>query len=234
MSTEYGPLRIGDIEILSSLRRTSGIHEWYNYRRRGREYEVDAPIGKLDITLDVKFRIAPTDPTKTKRFTSGNHKERYDYVKANMIMEWFDTISIPIEVVEPDTQIIELVDDPELKDKIRNAIRVQRCGFKKNLIWVSARIEADKYKLPMPVAFKVIWRVNNKEWLVNEFVAGKSQLTHSHKPLVVYLKDFPLNATSVDVILRSSVELAEEHYDLTEIWQGEIIFPYQPLILYDK
>lgn len=87
----------------------------------------------------------------------------------------------------------------------------------------------------MSVAFKVFWRVKGKEWLVNNFVAIKSPFTYSNDNANIYLEDFPLDATHVDVILRSSVELAEKYNACTRIWQGEIVIPDQQLeIIEDK
>ena len=230
IARDYGPLRIDDDEIPSSFRSRYGEFDGRGSNHRsGTRYEVDAILGKHEITLQFHFNVAPIHVVNRETLINMNDEYRMTFFEKNKIHEWYDSSSITIEVVAQETPVIEIINAPELKDTIRKAITVSKCVLKKKNWYYQPDMLVKVDDIPVPVAFEVYWRVGEKEWLVNNLSATKSPtiVTSHNRP--IQTNDFPLDATHVDVIFRSSTAVAEKRIGFERIWQGEIVFPNQPL-----
>ncbi len=154
-----------------------------------------------------------------------------DHLKSITVADWVERFEIPIEIVEPDAPVVELVDDPTLTDAISKAIRVINCEIVSSTDgrkW--ARLELDADSLPMAIGFDVIWRAEQKEWKIGGVAASRNDHFVSFTPdWEVNLDEFPTNVTAVDIVLRSNPLYCEHTADIERIWQGEIVFPNQPL-----
>lgn len=225
---DYGPLRIGDIEVRASVGHGAGsIDGRGGSGRLGSMFTINAPLGKHEMSLQYRFRAAPADSIDTEEFFEMSWDDGEKIIEAHKFLDWIDTVRVPVEVVAPGEPVIELVDDPALKEVIRQAITLQEIRLTQD-----RRLEARSWiefdTLPMPVGFEVLWRVGEREWLVQRITALESAGSvdsHLHR---LGVEGFPMDATHVDIILRSSVRVAEGRYGLNRIWQGEIVFPNQP------
>ena len=69
VTRDYGPLRIDDIEIQASVGdgasslHTGGMH------RRGSQFTINAPLGKHEMSLQYRFRAAPSDSIENEAFS---------------------------------------------------------------------------------------------------------------------------------------------------------------------
>ena len=225
---DYGPLRLGDIELAT---RGSGTGAGPLGRGGGWSMsprKIDAPLGKYEVSFECRFRAAPADLIDRLALHDSSKADRETMIETHKFLDWIDTVRVPVEVVAPGEPVIELVDDPALREVIRQAITIKQV-----LLAQDRRLEARSWiefdTLPMPVGFEVLWRVGEREWLVQRITAlepAGSVDSHLHR---LGVEGFPIDATHVDIILRSSAESAEQRVGLNRIWQDEIVFPNQPL-----
>ncbi|MEE9131062.1 MAG: hypothetical protein V3T84_13670 [Phycisphaerales bacterium] len=229
VTRDYGPLRIDDIEVRASFgHRASSLDGRGGSSRHGSMFTINASLGKHEMSLQCRFRAAPSDSIEAEAFFEMSWEDVEKIVEAHKFLDWIDTVRVPVEVVAPGDPVIDLVDDPALKEIIRKAITIQQIRLTQGRR-LEARCWFEFDALPMPVGFEVFWRVGEREWLVQSITALESAgSVYSHRHWFG-AKGFPIDATHVDIILRSSVRIAEGRVALNRIWQGEIVFPNQPL-----
>jgi hypothetical protein len=88
-------------------------------------------------------------------------------------------------------------------------------------------VNVDAAPLPVDVAFDVFLRFDGREYPAG----GISFRAGVPSGYGTGVRNIPINApASVDVILRSSPDVARETIDLTQIWTGQIIYPNVPLV----
>lgn len=224
---DTGILRLGDTKISSGGGSISGSLAVGGGRSIVTR-KFDAPLGKHLLTGKVRFRVAPFDLTDPAKLMSNKRKNRDDVIDDVKILDWVETASIQIEIVAPDEPVIELIDDPLLKEAIRNAIVVKPLNFE-----IARRPDSisliEFEELPMPVGFKVFLRADGKEWPVLNITAFENNRTTESSFLIQSTEDLPIDATHVDIILRSSVQAAEQRAGLNQIWQGEIVIANQQI-----
>lgn len=137
------------------------------------------------------------------------------------------TISAPFEVLPKGARRVEWIEDPALGERIRQCITVRDVSASDTSF--SAFFAAIVINPPPPIdlAFEVIARTPAGEFPINKFdaPAGKTKIT------TLSARDFPPGAHvgKVDVVLRSSEEVARSTTYLTKGWKGEIVFRDVPV-----
>jgi hypothetical protein len=88
-------------------------------------------------------------------------------------------------------------------------------------------VNVDAAPLPVDVAFDVFLRIDGKEYPAG----GVSFHAGMQGGYLTSARGIPTNVpANADVILRSSPDVARQTIDLTQIWTGQIIYPYVPLV----
>ena len=88
-------------------------------------------------------------------------------------------------------------------------------------------VNVDAAPLPVDAAFDVFLRFDDREYPAG----GISFHAGMQGGYLTCARDIPTNVpANADVILRSSPEVARQTIDLTQIWSGQIIYPYVPLV----
>lgn len=225
---DYRLLRIGDIELDKGSSGTGagplGSGGSWSTRLR----KIDVPLGKYEVSIECRFRAAPADSIDHAEFVDLSNTDRETMIETHKLLDWIDTARRPVEVVATGDPVIELVDDPALKEVIREAITVRRVRLiQRRRLRAVCRIDFDT--LPIPVGFQVLWRVGEQEWPVQRITALETEGSVERHGPIMGVDGFPIDATRVDIILRSSAQSAEQRAGLDRIWQGEIVIPNLPL-----
>jgi hypothetical protein len=143
------------------------------------------------------------------------------------------TLRAEFEVVPADTQDVRKVADESLHAALQKQIRPPSLRLDR-----SAKLPAGKVRImmadsggwngspgpPMDLAFEILARTAGQEHRLGWMLVRKSG-----DP--AYLWDFSHEGPAVqtvDVILRSSAETARKTTDITEIWDGELVYPNVP------
>jgi hypothetical protein len=136
------------------------------------------------------------------------------------------------EVVPRDQEIVERVADPALEAAIRAAISIRTIAAWRLRRGTEVRCDVDIQDPPADVAFEVFVRAGEGEWSVG-LLSARAGAMHERSHIGLrraggaaanrLMRDFPVDAKTVDVILRPSSEAAEDG-GIYRIWDGEIIF----------
>lgn len=135
-------------------------------------------------------------------------------------------LSKPFELLKPGTPSVTLRPDPAAALKVRDTIRIRNVQATKQgtlLMWI------DSYSLPVNVAFSVIVRSDvDADISMGTF----SRAAHGGSFLISLAGKPPrsLRADHVQVLLLPSVAAAAQTVDLTEIWDGQIVYDDIPVI----
>lgn len=124
---------------------------------------------------------------------------------------------------EPD-DFMKPVDDPSLKENLLISVRPQDlalAGDPKTFTWTIAMTG-----LPMNVAFDVYVRVGTREQHLGVVSGRPERGTHYHSSENSWNHE-PVD--TVDVILRSSEEMARKTIDIYEFWEGELVHEDVPV-----
>lgn len=115
------------------------------------------------------------------------------------------------------SEMVKLIDKPELVDQIKKSLRVEQ--FNKN---PDGRYELGVHleKPPMNVAFSVFAKVGDKEFLMGD-LAGT---TSANGGMFMSPNSATIPAGKVSLIFRSDPAVARKTIDLLEIWKGEVVF----------
>jgi hypothetical protein len=150
------------------------------------------------------------------------------------LLRWTTTFTAPLRVEPEAVDVVALRPDPALEDTLCELIEVRQCA----LVAFGRSLRAQvRLKLPQPpvsVAFDVLWRVGQREWLVDYLVvpAGSRGIALATPPIPHQwgqLDGFPSWVGSVDLVLRTNPRVAEATVEITEVWDGEIVLEDVPL-----
>lgn len=177
---------------------------------------LDLEPGEHDLVLTYQFAVLRGDPYR-RRPDAEPPSDSY--------AEW--TMEFPLHVEVTEGYAVTLRDDPALADAIRSSIVVD-LNHHRVLSGSSTQTNLDQYGFvgiddaPDDLAFKVLLRADGVE------KEAGSILAEAGRNRRVWLDPQPRElfpeATVVDVILRSSAEVAERNIQMMSIWGGEIVF----------
>ncbi len=123
---------------------------------------------------------------------------------------------------------VTYVSDPALRDTLSRSISVAcwQPRWHRPKDEFAPQFTITTTPLPMDVAFRVLFRVRGKEFEADPVCIhrGRSYSGPHRSPGCQH----PV-PKSVDVILRSSKEVALDTFDIFEIWQGELVFNSVPV-----
>ena len=131
------------------------------------------------------------------------------------------TLKSTLKVVPKNpSEMVKLVDQPELAEQIKKSLRIDRFVKNSNGFYdLGLNIE----KPPINLAFSVFARVGGKEFRMGDIAADTSvNLGTSMNP-----SGFDIPAGKVQLIFRSDPAVARKTVDLVEIWNGEIVLDAQ-------
>jgi hypothetical protein len=78
---------------------------------------------------------------------------------------------------------------------------------------------------PKNVAFDVFVRQGDSEWRVGSFAVRRGEQTN-HAIMHEMPDDYAIGQVqTIEIVLRSSVQVAKQQVDITEFWDGEIVLP---------
>lgn len=146
-----------------------------------------------------------------------------------LLYERNETISDEFEVLaEEPTDYIKIVDDPALRQELYDAINPKE--FRHIQLYLEGDVEIGS--LPINVAFDVLIRMDELIAPVGTIVRARGDSTLRQYFLWSY-DELPFDRTkysdSFDLILRSNEKLVRETVDMTEAWQGELIYEDIPV-----
>lgn len=135
------------------------------------------------------------------------------------------------EVIPASTRdTVTIVRDQSLKEDLQRRIDFYSCHITpphKDPQSIQICFTADH--IPVELAFDVFLRVRGKEYPFNTLTSPKD-CKYSGYQKAAY--DGPV-ARTIDIVLRSNPKVARQTVDLTEMWEGELVFPDLPLKEYD-
>ena len=183
---------------------------------------LDLPLGSHSVGIDATFRV----------FARPGMLNRGYGFSSTQPSDWQFVISrrleAPIEILDRDSPGVRLVDDETLAAHMRTAVRPRLArrawrGQRERIVaWV------DFHSPPMNVAFDVVVRdtASSRECILGS-IAEKQGGGHTMAPSVELNDDtrWILNATTLEIVFRPSVDAAEATYDLSEIWGGTVVVP---------
>jgi hypothetical protein len=154
--------------------------------------------------------------------TPGEHEMEVRYFTAfyaersgseRPVWEGIDVHRGKVKVLEkPTDEYLKVVDAPELAEEIKASLKIKRFG---GYVGISTTGP------PINVAFRVWARINGKEHWVTD-VAFKKGVREGMGGSGILTELFKLK--NVDLIFRSSEEVAGKTVDLMEMWKGEVVF----------
>lgn len=127
------------------------------------------------------------------------------------------TLSVPLRIVDPDNEIVQLTLDPELRDQM------WKC-FRPGIHPSSAEyflMLGDNARPPFEYAFDVIARSSKGETKLGSF---HTQSYWSPLPYTVVRAPENFHEDQFDVVLRPSQDEAARSIDLVKIWGEEIVY----------
>lgn len=143
-------------------------------------------------------------------------------------IEWTMRFEETIEVVPPGAPLVELVAAPDLAQKVRDSLTIQRMSIRagpaEGPLTSSGTVQFTNP--PIDMAFDVVWVAGGKEFLAGDVAITQGQKTHGHG---IWGQIEGFDAESVDVILRPSARAAMQTTELTRIWGGEVRFEDVPV-----
>ena len=152
------------------------------------------------------------------------------------LAKWTLDLPLNVAVVPEGAELVVLRPDPRLEEEIRRSITI-------DLVNDRVRIGTMTYSYgdsggfigilnpPVDVAFDVFGRFHGEErhlctrYMKAGLVGMRSGVLDPSNPVT----DLFPSAESIDIIFRANPRVAEQTTDITEIWDGEIVFEDVPL-----
>lgn len=142
-----------------------------------------------------------------------------------ILHQWRVRLPIALEFVTPPDDVVTPVERPDLHDVLKAHLELRDLHLA-NGRWFNGIVRTDGPP-PMPVAFEVFVRVDDREWRIGSMHLAATDTTSWG--IGDSVKDFPADVNTVDVIFRSSAEVARGTTDIIEFWSGEIAYENVPL-----
>ena len=131
------------------------------------------------------------------------------------------TVAAPFEVLSKGARRVEWTEDPALGERIRHCVAVRDVSASDRSFSAFFSTIVIDPSPPIDLAFEIFARAAGGEFPIGTFdaSAGKTQV------IAVSARDFPPGARvgKVDVVLRSSEEVARSTTYLLKGWKGEIV-----------
>lgn len=138
-------------------------------------------------------------------------------------------MTAPLRVLGPDESPIALIAPPEHRSAVMASLRVTglRMGMEHGRQRAKLILNVTR-KPPVPLSFQVFVRSGQFEQQIGRFSArdGSTGVSGFEE----YFRDFPPDASAVDVIFRPDPASVEGQADWTEIWGQEIIIERVPVL----
>lgn len=164
--------------------------------------------GDHPVALQSKFRARSGPP---------------DDPKSKVIYEWTDTTRSGLYVVERLSNDLKLLDKPELRSTIAEAISASSIIPQRHSLGLTFSVRP----LPENIAFEIFVKDNGKEYRLSEMALPKGQQMNFHMGGQMF--ETPLSGDKVDIILRSSEKVGRKTVNLFDIWKGEIVLKDVPV-----
>lgn len=154
---------------------------------------------------------------------------------AGAFTEWEVDLASEIEIVSSGTTLIEVVDNADMLEQLRQGIRIHKGAITIRRNLGQLHIDGDLVlpTVPMDLAWRCWIEIGDSRWEVSQqsFAPGQSM-----PMMVLYaasqkkFENFPGDAKECRLIIRPDVTVAEESLDIGErILGGEIIIDHVPL-----
>jgi hypothetical protein len=135
---------------------------------------------------------------------------------------------LPLDFNVPDTALVSIaaLADEALRAPIRSAIELHPPRIVRSGGVLSTQSNIFVRSSPADIAFEVVWRYQDQSGEWREAIAGTLAMTARTTGGRLHTRHMPegFTARRVDIILRSSPEVAREVSELEQIWGGEIVF----------
>lgn len=211
LTVERSLLLIGETDY---TKRGWGGESWAPFGDNGgsgHSIRVEEPLGQHEVRGKWKVSVAS------------------EYL-GEAIHSWTLELSSLVAVVDESGDPITMLPDADLHADIAertsvNGVRV-RDADSEGRRWTDTMVNFRE--LPINVGFDVYWRIGEEEWLVGTATIGAMRGSYSfgcHEGL----EGLPDEVNAVTVVLRASKEAARRTIDLTEIWDGELVFEDVPV-----
>jgi hypothetical protein len=210
-----------------------GPNGWW-MRKRTLEMRIDGgPVQEAGGMLVMGFGGWSTDSTLSPVGTPGKHRlhlkvELATDVNASAGVNWDVNAAVARRTTQDLSADFQAIEGPTpITTTAAPDASVLRPLLKAKLMinspWYNVGIDANG--LPVDMAFDIFVRANG-----GEFPAGGASI-HRNAPggIGTGMQNFPADApANVDIILRSSEDVARTTLDMTQIWKGEIVFRNVP------
>jgi hypothetical protein len=131
----------------------------------------------------------------------------------------------PVEVLDPAAApSVTLLTDPALKNKLVACFRPDDFHYDSETESLTGVFHAGE--LPVSVAFEAFARIDHKEHPIGRIFGRQGEIK---TPRYCRCTCPPPGEATIDLILRSSPQVARSTLDLFEIWNGELIFDNVPV-----
>ena len=188
--------------------------------------EIDAPVGKHELQFEVDMGLV----SENSAFDMGPHGDRPGQAKRwpKPNHKWTRTVNIPLTIIGPDEDVIELFDDPAL-DPVKNGeLGVQRIIIQPHQDKLRGTITFDRAERPQtPVSFDVVLRIEGREYPAG-MVAYDTNISSGSRHKVV-LDSIGPSVRTADVILRPNPDRVMSWPATTRIWGKPIEFKDVPI-----
>lgn len=217
-----GVVRLSDGRVFEEKqrfsKRTLAATGWSSH---GSWIQFNVPQGKYTLEVEAEY-VIPEPLTEVSLSTVAEwdlalQTEEY-------IISWPHNFSIPIEVVPEDHPVVDLIDDDSLAEEIRRAITTPRVVIWQRREGTVAHVLVHARDLPVEVAFDVLLRTGDREWLASHVVSRRGSLRRAITRGIPPLIGFPDDITTVDLVLRTNPLLVDDMPGTSAIWKGEIVF----------
>lgn len=140
-----------------------------------------------------------------------------------VLAEWTVECGAQFQVIPQTEESVSFFEDESLYPAVQKAVRgahVQdwSSGVGGPYLNVYVAIEG----APADLAFRVLVRSGGREWPITSIAAPAGDDWHQVQSSAL-APDFPTSVTSVDVVLRSDLDVARKTATLKRVWKGEIV-----------
>ena len=180
-------------------------------------------LGEHSYTVGVEWMLYYTTEDKAYGFDSENSEP---------LLVWQKEYTLAYEVVAADVTIVTMTEDPSQYHAIRNATEIKvlqyssgnasdGLGFRPVTLQITIR------KTPVNVAFEVFAGDGEDKLLLGTISALVNDLGSSM--FTPWDLDYFTDRETIDILLRSSIEVAEDKIGFDDIWGGEILLKDVPI-----
>jgi predicted RNA-binding Zn-ribbon protein involved in translation (DUF1610 family) len=167
-------------------------------------------------TLTVQARV--------RVYQGGNHDES----KGVLVHERDAELAVPVVVVDGPPPALRQIDDASLAPAILTSLRVQ-APLTRYPDRLSGNLTVPG--LPVDVAFEVFARTGGREYRMGALARAAAPVINLSTGFSTWGKEnLPPPVDKVDVVFRSSEEVARGTVELTQFWKGEIVVPDVPVV----